>query len=176
MTMKHTMVDLETLGTGARAAILSIGAVKFNSKGLGEEFYSVIDMETCQQAGLTITMDTIVWWMQQEEQARAAFTEKHKTSLFQGLKDFATFLGPDAKNMKVWGNGASFDNVILAEAYNAVNLDLPWKFWNDRCYRTMNNMFGRSIPMDDREGTYHNALDDAINQAHHLVKILQAIS
>jgi hypothetical protein len=28
------------------------------------------------------------------------------------------------------------------------------------------------IPADDREGTYHNALDDAMHQTKHLIKIL----
>jgi exodeoxyribonuclease VIII len=74
------------------------------------------------------------------------------------------------KSLPTWGNGASFDNVIMDNAYRAVNMTRPWLPWEDRCYRTMKNLV--NIPIDKREGVYHNALDDALTQAKHLMKIL----
>ena len=68
----------------------------------------------------------------------------------------------------VWGNGASFDNVLLATAYKRLGMETPWPFWKDRCFRTMKNV----CKVDHSfEGTAHNALDDARSQAQHLIKI-----
>jgi exodeoxyribonuclease VIII len=85
-----------------------------------------------------------------------------------GLKLFADWL---PKNVLVWGNGASFDNAILAQCYRAVGMDFPWKFWNDRCYRTLKNLV-LDVPFE-RTGTHHNALDDARSQAIHASAILR---
>lgn len=51
-----------------------------------------------------------------------------------------------------------------------VDLELPWKFWNDRCYRTVSAGF----PRRQQTGTHHNALDDAISQTKHLLAYLPA--
>lgn len=170
--MNNIMVDLETLGTKPGSVIVSIGAVKFGKGGLGEEFYGVVDLESCQKCGLTIDPGTVQWWMQQSDEARKVFSETND-SLFNVLSAFTRFIGTSneaKRKAKVWGNGADFDNVLLAEAYKAVNLDAPWMFYNNRCYRTLKNLFpGVEL---ERQGVYHNALDDAKTQAEHLVRIL----
>jgi hypothetical protein len=171
--MSNIMVDLETMGTEGTAAIIAIGAVKFSSKGLGEEFYEVIDLNTSVQAGLMIDPDTLMWWMGQSDEARKALTGK-TVPLFKALKEFSRFVGNNGE-AKVWGNGSSFDNPILANAFKAVNLERPWKFWNDRCYRTVKELLGGNIPFE-RVGVYHNALDDAKSQAAHLIKILTVVN
>jgi hypothetical protein len=173
-TMSNYMVDLETMGSGSSAAIVAIGAVEFGAKGVGKEFYEVIDLNTSVSAGLEIDPDTLMWWMGQSDEARKALTVKGKVSLFDALMSFKKFIGAK-KSAKIWGNGASFDNPILANAYRAVNLEQPWHFWNDRCYRTIKKMLGAGIEME-RVGDHHNALDDAKSQAAHLVKIMTVIT
>lgn len=170
--MSNVMIDIETLGTESNSVIFSLGAAKFNSKGANDTFYRVIDIETCTKYGLVINGSTVQWWMGQSEEARKVFKEKGD-SLFNVLSDFSKFIDVSAEGknkIKVWGNGSDFDNVILANAYSAVNLPLPWKFWNNRCYRTMKNIFS-GVPFN-RAGTHHNALDDAVSQAEHLVEIM----
>ena len=167
--MSNIMIDLETMGTGSNAAILALGVVKFNTKGLGDEFYAIIDLNTSVKAGLSIDPSTIYWWLKQSDEARAALGRENE-SLFSALKAFSAFVG-DKDKAKIWGNGASFDNPILADAYRAVNLEQPWKFWNDMCYRTVKNLLGNNIEYVF-EGDKHNALDDAKSQALHLIKIL----
>jgi len=56
---RRIMLDIETLGLEAGAAILSIGAVKFDTDGLGAEFSGEIDLESCQDAGLAIDAETL---------------------------------------------------------------------------------------------------------------------
>jgi hypothetical protein len=168
------MVDLETMGTAANSAIIAIGAVKFAGTGIKDEFYVNVELDSCVRSGLVIDPGTVMWWMGQSDEARKAF-KKDNVRLFQALTDFAKFIGAaNTASVKLWGNGSDFDNVILANAYRAINLDLPWKFYNNRCYRTMKGMFP-GIKME-RKGVYHNALDDAKSQAEHLIRILNAIS
>lgn len=166
--MLDVMIDLETLGKRGNSVILSIGAVKFNGDGLGDEFYMVVDPQSCIAAGLEMDVSTIMWWMKQSDEARAAF-EREGARLPSVLTAFSRFIqdGGNAGDTRVWGNGASFDNPILGNAYHKCGMEQPWKFWNDRCYRTVKSQFPDS-PMP-RTGTHHNALDDAKSQAQHLI-------
>jgi hypothetical protein len=166
--MKHVMVDLETLGNGSNAVIIAIGAVEFDLNGLGREFYMTVDPQSCVDAGLKMDVSTVMWWLQQSTEARAAF-KKPGVPLEIALSEFASWYPAGAA---LWGNGATFDNVILGNAYRALNGKQPWEFWNDRCYRTLKNLHPH-IKMD-RSGTYHNALDDAKSQALHAARILTA--
>jgi exodeoxyribonuclease VIII len=76
---------------------------------------------------------------------------------------------PPKDASRVWGNGANFDNALVAAAYRANKMDLPWDYWNDRCYRTIAAMFMKTRV--DRVGTGHHALDDAKTQALRLLKM-----
>ena len=168
------MVDLETLGTKPGSAILSLGAVVFDKNGpTGSVFYCAIELQSCVAVGLTIDPKTIGWWMGQSAEAREVFRDPDSYPLFGALESFEDFCvqhSDDLKNLEIWGNGANFDNSLLGAAYDACGLTPPWMFWNDRCYRTLKAMYPH-IQMTERTGTHHNALDDAISQARHLVQL-----
>ena len=167
--LQHIMLDLETLGTRPGDTILSIGAVKFDvEKGLGEEFYITIDPESSKAAGFRAQKSTLEWWDKQSEEARkAAF--KGEMAVEHALIKFTMWM-PPVDFTVVWGNGANFDNALLAAAYRIMKMDTPWKFWNDRCYRTIRSMFGAKDKKKN-VGVAHNALDDAVTQALELVEI-----
>lgn len=161
------MIDLETLGNRPGSVILALGAVKFGGGDIIASFYERIDPESCVAHGLQMDCSTVLWWLQQAEAPRLEITKPGK-SLSVVLQTFALWLGePD---LPIWGNGAAFDNVILAEAYARAGIERPWEFWNDRCYRTLKSLHPE-VPID-RAGTHHNALDDAKTQAMHLMKLL----
>lgn len=164
----EVMVDLETMGSGPNAAIIAIGAVRFNvSRGVTDTFYTVVDLADSVREGLEIDPATVLWWLGQSDQARAQFKQKGLT-LGDALDKFAAWLGDRAE---VWGNGAAFDNVILANAYTKTGRAVPWRFWNDRCYRTMKSLHP-AVKLH-RLGDHHNALDDARSQAEHLIEIFR---
>lgn len=168
----NVMVDLETLGNGSSAVIVSIGACKFDVlTGIADEtFYAVVDPETCVAAGMQMDTSTVVWWMSQREEARKVFSDPAAVPIEDALHSFSAWYPEGAA---LWGNGASFDNTILASAYRLTGLQAPWKFWDDRCYRTLKNL-SPAIHYE-RVGTHHNALDDALSQAGHAIKILKAL-
>ena len=166
--MNNVMVDLETMGANSNAAIIAIGAVKFDAKSqeITDRFDEIVDLKSSMDADLQVDPDTILWWMQQSEQAREPFKQTG-INLKEALQKFATWIGDDAK---IWGNGAAFDNVILENAYRACDLQIPWPHYNNRCYRTMAQL-NRHIKVK-RTGVYHCAIDDAETQANHLMTIL----
>lgn len=174
--MNHIMVDLETLGTLPDSVILSIGAVAFDPQTgkLGDEFYTPISKSSCVEAGMRIMPSTLAWWEQQSSGARMALrdAETTGTTLKAALLKFAAWVESQGDDMQVWGNGASFDNAMLQLAYGQLGLDLPWKFYNDRCYRTLKNIYPH-VMLSYRVGTYHNALDDAKTQALHAIDLLR---
>ncbi len=164
------MLDLETMGTSANSAIISMGAVRFDDSKITDEFYEIIDLESCLYEGLEINASTVMWWMKQSDQARAQFNTDSSVPLITALLSFREFINEIEHEPIIWGKGPSFDNVILANAFKKTDFDIPWKFRNERCYRTLKAMHPE-IKMQ-RIGTHHNALNDAKSQAMHLIEIL----
>lgn len=165
----HIMLDLETLGTRPGCVIASIGAVKFSkADGIIERFYTRIDIVRAVEEGFVMDPNTVKWWLSQSPEAQAELIKPEARSTIEALWGFNDFINEGEP--VIWGNGASFDNAIMAGAYSHMGLALPWKFWNDRCYRTLKSMHPE-LPMPKRVGTHHNALDDAESQALHLITL-----
>lgn len=186
--MKHIMLDLETMGNGPTAAVVAIGACEFDPRGDGveaEKFYAMASLESAMGAGLTVDPSTILWWMQQDDIARKSTFGRDALSLGESLRRFNAWVyrlapcagqtAPSRADVAVWGNGATFDNVIIRSAFKAVGTEACWSFRNDKCYRTVTNLPGAEKVSFERSGTAHNALDDAITQALHLQKVYKAL-
>lgn len=162
------MLDLETMGNTSNAAIIAIAAVYFDETGTGRSFYHKVSLESSVAAGLEMDASTVLWWLRQSDEARKEFESKGDP-IYYVLKKLRDFMHPDAL---VWGNGSSFDNVILANAFQKIHNPVPWKFYNNRCFRTLKNFF----PVEMRENEVkHNALADAKWQAEYAVKVLQLV-
>ena len=194
--MKDIMIDLETMGKGATAAIVAIGACYFDPQtgNIGEKFYANVDLQSALDVGLTVDGSTVMWWLEQSSEARASLAVPDALPIGAALSEFSAWVraahdfrlddddddaplynaqllraAVDPDDVCVWGNGAAFDNAKLSHAYTACHLEQPWKHWGDRCYRTVK----ASHPdiAVERIGTHHNALDDAITQALHMSEI-----
>lgn len=164
------MLDLETLSTAPDAAIVAIGACTFSTDGRtlteGERrtFYAPVDLESSQRHGGRIDAATVRWWMAQSDAARQVFSGKEGIPLPAALLAFSAFCGTD-DNIRIWGNGAAFDNIILRQAYQRCELPTPWKYAGDRCFRTLKALrdFGSEYLV--KPAVAHNALSDALAQA-----------
>ena len=168
---EHVMVDLETMGTSNFAVICSIGAVKFDpfGDGVSDKFYCAVDMESCAQLGMRFEGKTIAWWLAQKEKAREAILQKPQ-DITSALFGFSHWFGRES--LPVWGNGATFDNVILRNAFTLIKSSCPWSYKHDMCYRTERRLDPDGV-LFSPVGTAHNALDDAEAQALHLQKIVR---
>ncbi len=176
--MAHIMLDLETLDTSSTAVVTAIGAVFFDphSSFTGSRFYRVTnDWSEQQKHGCTVSGDTVHWWLTQSKEAQSHLVYPDpgsSCSTEQALRDFIDFLDGFGGDVEVWGNGADFDNIILGNLYKAYGIQRPWTYSKNRCFRTMNSLSkGKQYVAPARQGTHHNALDDALTQA----TILQAI-
>jgi len=169
--MTDVMLDLETMGRDHDAAIIAIGAVQFDlkEKTLGSEFYIVVDLASAMAAGGTISADTVLWWMQQSDEARAEFNRPGKV-IDYALRMFSGWVAGLGPFDGIWGNGATFDNVILRTAFNRLDIPAPWNFRQDRCFRTVKAISPPACLHS--EGTEHKALDDAKWQARYLMEVL----
>jgi exodeoxyribonuclease VIII len=168
------MVDIETLSIDSNDIIIAIGAVQFDlkRKSIISTFYKIIN--PTEKDGV-IDFDTIKWWMRQEDSVRSIFNAPGNSlkEVLLSLTDFFLF-DYNQETIRVWGNGASFDNVILANAYKRCGLKKPWSYNGDMCYRTIKSLYPHV--KIKREGDHHNALDDAISQTKHLIDIYESES
>lgn len=158
--MKHVMLDLETFGTTPGCVVRSIGAVEFELHGTtGRTFYENVMSTSCTDIGLKIDPQTAAWWKQQSQAAQEALLVDPQR-IEETIKRFARWFG-DAGATFVWSHGAAFDTVIWEAACRASKGPVPWKFYNARDTRTVFDLFEFDIRDIPRDGTYHNALDDA---------------
>lgn len=182
----HLMVDLETMGSGPDAPIVSIGAVYFDPStgNTGAEFYQVVSLESSMSFGMKPDASTIQWWLKQSSEARSAILVDEALGLRETLELLADFIAENAANgshtVQLWGNGCSFDNVILRRAYALTETPFSVPFWNDRDVRTMVEL-GKSVGINPRfdipfEGDMHNALSDARHQVKYVSAIWQRLT
>jgi exodeoxyribonuclease VIII len=179
----HIMVDIETMGTNSDSVITSIGACQFQfayrkdvekqMMGIGEQPFEMhLDIADSLKQGGNITKSTLLWWMNQPDDARQALIDgQHESvSVLEGLTLFSDWIksyGPNKQNVYLWGNGASFDPVLLEYWFKRLELDIPWDFRNVRCFRTLCALFPLEtdkIPERGDKDVKHRALDDAMYQ------------
>ncbi|SFF14945.1 exodeoxyribonuclease VIII [Phytobacter palmae] len=183
--MTHLMVDLETMGSNPEAPIIAIGAVFFDpgTGKTGPEFYQIVSLESAMEFGAKPDAATIIWWMKQSAEARAAITGGDAISLMDAIDNLDEFIHTNSANgikyVQVWGNGSSFDNVILRRAYEQVGAELSVPFWNDRDVRTIVEL-GKVVGINPRyqipfDGDMHNALADARHQVKYVSAIWQRL-
>lgn len=168
----HVMLDLETWGKDPGCDLRSIGAVviDFENETTGDTFYANIIPDS--HGILYRDPETVAWWGDQSQEAQDAL-EIDQQPMDAALAKLTEWLEENQghRELFIWGCGSAFDCVILRTAYQKVLGTVPWKFWSEVCYRTVRLLFPQQSV--EREGTYHNALDDAITQAKHLIKILK---
>jgi len=166
MANTDIMIDLETLATSTDAAILTIGAVKFDPFGMDVEepamdsFYVKVDIDSCHEIGLVTNDDTIAWWANQSKEAQEeAFSPDNRIHIADAFNQLYKFCW-GAK--RVWSNGAAFDVVICETVFKRINKAVPWNFWQVRDVRTA---FDLGINPHRPPVLKHHALEDAWNQA-----------
>ena len=178
----EVMLDIETMSVESNAAVVSIGAVKFDPHGsigtVGDpdnpeytHFHQRVELASLADAGFHFSGQTLKWWLQQSEEARTALLED-PVEIDVALSRFYLWFGD--VSLPTWGNGSAFDNVILRNAYQRLGGTCPYKFTHDRCYRTMKSLFP-NVPYVKPE-LAHSAVSDALAQAVHLQKLFNRIN
>jgi hypothetical protein len=130
-----------------------------------------IDPQTCIDAGLTFSASTVMWWLNQDKKAIESLMSNQDT-LACALNEFTLFINGE---YEIWGNSARFDLGMLNNAYDALNLPLPWKYWQERDVRTLvafNPELKKSIVND----LPHDAISDCLYQIKYCSAIYNSIN
>lgn len=165
------MVDTETLGTAPSSVVFSVGAVPFNML-TGEvadratSFSAVFPIVECEGRPLSVDAGTKKWWLQQTPEAQSKLAQAYLLDIAGVGESWGAMaawfqLYPECR---VWGNGAAFDLAKLHHNFHIRDISVPWKFWDERCFRTLRSLappnFARTPPT-----VAHDAYHDAVAQA-----------
>ncbi|MDO4704735.1 MAG: 3'-5' exonuclease [Comamonadaceae bacterium] len=182
MKTHNIMIDIETLGCAPGSVIMSTGAVYFQPGWVPTlddaddfVFYGEISQTSCIAAGLVCDEATRQWWAGVTDLTARGVVERTAAA---GAKPLAYVLGQFAQWLRkhrdagfdVWARGPSFDLALLASAYRAIGVELPWRYQDERCVRTV-----ASLPMAapfESKGECHHALMDALAQARQVAETL----
>lgn len=169
--MNNLMIDVESMGTKPTAPLMAIGAVFFDENGgMGDTFYRAIHLATSVNLGFVMEPAAVLFWMAQPDEARNAVLF-NVLPVRDVMEEFADWIRQrcSRNDLLVWGNSPAFDCVKVEAHFKALDIETPWLYFNERCYRTIRER-NRVVEQDERHGL-HNALEDAKFQARHLQKI-----
>ncbi len=179
----HIMIDLETLSTSPRAAIIAIGAVRFDSSGLHEEFYERINPVDAETNG-EVSKETMQWWNKDENAVARLEAFGGTSTLAAALYKFTDWveqldptnedfvLKDHYNSIYLWSNGADFDLPVLKFALEQVTAEYPFNFRNHRCFRTLRTMTSPLLYSDIENKFKHSAIADAKFQGTVAINIM----
>lgn len=164
MTLNHVMVDVETLSTHPDAAILSIGAYKFDPNVFefpGKiadplpsdlSFYANVADSTGH-----VDTETVHWWLAQYATKQTALLIPEPMTERQALLGLHEYLGRTPDVIAIWSH-ATFDVPILESAYRRHYLTVPWHYRSSRDVRTViEDTYGAYVRVEEVEpGFPHN--------------------
>ena len=182
-------IDLETWGKKPGCAIRSIGASLWDNMtgqpvelDAGNKFYVNVCKKSCFDKGLTFDADTVRWWEQQGDAAKAAL-EDNQIDITRALSELRAWyhavIHTHGRHVSVWGKGKEFDVSILESCYAAIRQRAPWPFWDSADVRTV-VLIGQMLGIDVKgaksfNGTPHYALDDSLHQGGYTAETLHLI-
>jgi len=160
------MLDIETMGIGMNACVVSIGAFKFDKNTDFKE--PLLNPENCfyelpQWEG-DMDYAIVQWRLTQTTEAREAISTGPAKPLSECLTSLVHFIDYSY----VWGNGVDFDNVIIQNHLKRLGIN-GWYYRDNRCFRTVKNLFCPAAYT--KPIVPHHALCNAIAQAETLVKL-----
>ena len=178
----HIMVGIETMGNESYSSIVSIGALEFDLETgeTGGEFYANVNLQSCIDAGLILNASTIMWWMSQDKKAINSLTNPKPKHIAEALQEFTEFIYPlgtlKEDLPKIWGNSTRFDLGLLQNAYNKLNLNIPWDFRKEGCVRTLVSFKPEVKDNFPNIGVSHNALSDCYFQVGYCSEIWRSLN
>lgn len=175
MAYDNLMLDLETLGTAHDAVITQIGACYFDpTSGAVDEngkFSINVSINDCLKYGLTVDEGSIKFWF---EHPNRSFLDK-PVSLARALGEFRKFYRKDT--VAAWSH-ATFDFVILLNAYRKFDQKIPIPFRQMRDIRTLVHLADAGKPTEAKKTVdpkTHDALEDCIYQVGYVTEALNKL-
>jgi hypothetical protein len=153
------MIDIETLGLTPGAAILEIAAATFTFEDAeGWEWFNVeIDLLSSLAAGMTVDAETAAFHLKNgfAGHLRGQPLGRAMVGLHAWMNERAGALD------RVWAWGMDFERTMIEAACAAVEMELPWKFYQGADARTVWDLV---FPGKKHAARKHRAKDDVIDQ------------
>lgn len=171
--MIEAMIDLETLGVAADAAVVQIAAVAFD--GALVLLHYKTNVTLASDLG-TIDAKTLQWWLEQDDRrfrSVVGHEGRHLKAAIDGLSEFLHRVGVDV----TWACSPTFDHTILRYHAKRLGASLPecMSFRNERCFRTVRDI-GRRLGVEPTKGApTHDALQDCLDQHDLLVRVYEEL-
>lgn len=167
------MIDFETLGNGTSKCVCQIGAVYFNNSTgeLGDTFKVNVNAATHVRAGAKIDADTVYWWIQQSNEARASIVSGDLMDVTEAFLKLNEFL-KGAK--RIWSH-ATFDFVTLTDTMKQLGIKSNFSYKAGLDIRTLMYLAGTSAKIIERTGVHHDALADCVHQVKYCVGAMNTI-
>lgn len=165
------MIDLETLDTKPSAYIAAAAVLEWDWRRVGKLHLFRIGGD---QPGRTISQDTIRWWVNKVpaavmQRCLPVRAELDLPEFLLRLFDIYTKGNHD----RVWSHGATFDLVMLADAYRQMQIRCAWDHYAMRDTRTIFDL----APLVDveRVGDKHDPDSDVLYQVHKCQAVHRAL-
>ena len=167
-TVKHIIIDIETLGRRNDAAITQIGIV------IADETFSVLDKylmqispEAWNTCNRTFTGETLLWWMEQKNSPISNIGAINTYSSYYTAMSAlnGVFKRYNTDDTIVWTKG-TMDLFCIKDLCECLYMSTPWKFWQPRDIRTAKEIIKEWKTIENENA--HNALDDALTELSEL--------
>jgi hypothetical protein len=171
------MIDIETLGSNPRAPVIQIGACAFSLRA-GEVGPTWSELVRPNFEYTKPDVDTIAWWMKQNEDARLHVAKCVEAGIFEteALQALTQFIADNTIDVCAWAMPPEFDLVILRNLGDARGIKMPWHYAATRDLRTLEHLVGKTKADRMQATTPHDAGSDAAAQASTAIKYYRALS
>lgn len=170
------MLDLETFGTSPQAPVVQIAALPFDLS-TGEFFATDGFYMTCVPDLRKYVSDysTLKFWLTTTtpEARVAVFANEQARPLAEVLLRLRQWtMDRGLSKQPLWALPASFDIVILENAFRTEEIQWPWHYNVPRCLRTVYELAGITKDQRIRPENEHDAMSDAVSQVKTLTLAL----
>jgi exodeoxyribonuclease VIII len=184
------MVDIETLGTGLDAYVMSIGAVHFDpEKGKVKKKFAV-NIHPSFQEGRNIKFEDVYRWMNLDKKSREKAFKETQFAQHDPLFLFYCFCTDnkevDIEDVYIWGNSNMFANNTLRDLYDTSGKPYPCSYKNDmdlaslkKSYELIAGKSEDSYRRRFKRSKHHDPLETAIYNAkiaNFLIKELRNVN
>lgn len=169
---KALALDIETLDTTPTSIVIQIAAAAYTytEKGSGKTLPALdlrLNTPSQIQRGRTISTDTMKFWFGDcdNKAVLGAILVNQDVPVEIALRTLCDYIKQHGVE-EIWSQGPTFDIGILENLMAQFGIEVPWKFYQVRDLRTVQNFVGMDAKAKaiKASGVTHNASDDVRTQ------------